>query len=73
MELHYHLCREYPVFLIDDVDSELDNERMNRVIELIGRKMQIFVTTTRPETIQLKDLGIAPKRFTIEAGAILQN
>jgi DNA replication and repair protein RecF len=72
MELHYNLYREHPIFLIDDIDSELDDERMNRVIELLGRKTQIFVTSTRPENIRLDAHGITAKRFTVEAGAVTQ-
>ena len=38
--------RTEPILLLDDVLSELDNERRNKLIEIIKNKFQTFVTTT---------------------------
>jgi DNA replication and repair protein RecF len=72
MELHYNQHGEYPVFLIDDVDSELDDERMNRVVELLRQKTQVFMTTSRPERIHLEDQNISAKWFHLEAGKVVE-
>ena len=72
MDLHYNLHGEYPVFLIDDVDSELDDERMNRVVELLRRKTQIFMTTSRPERICLGEHCLSAKWFHLEAGTVTE-
>jgi len=38
--------RTEPILLLDDVLSELDHERRNKLIEIIKNKFQTFVTTT---------------------------
>lgn len=37
---------EYPVLLLDDVMSELDEKRRNHLLLMIGNKVQTFITTT---------------------------
>jgi DNA replication and repair protein RecF len=37
---------EYPVLLLDDVMSELDENRRNHLLQYIGNKVQTFITTT---------------------------
>ena len=37
---------EYPVLLLDDVLSELDEERKMKLLNLIDHKVQTFITTT---------------------------
>lgn len=37
---------EYPVLLLDDVMSELDQNRKNHLMQYIGNKVQTFITTT---------------------------
>jgi len=39
---------EYPLFLIDDIDSELDHERIGRLLEFLNGKTQTIVTTSKP-------------------------
>lgn len=39
---------EYPVFLLDDVFSELDPERRQKLIELLPKTMQVFITAAEP-------------------------
>lgn len=39
---------EYPVFLLDDVFSELDSSRQQKLIDLLMKDMQIFITTASP-------------------------
>lgn len=44
----YHLQhREYPLFLIDDIDSELDYGRIRRLLEYLEGRTQTFVTTSK--------------------------
>jgi DNA replication and repair protein RecF len=38
---------EYPLFLIDDIDSELDHERIGRLLEFLNGKTQTIVTTSK--------------------------
>ena len=44
----YHATRnEYPLLLIDDIDSELDYKRIGQLLEYLAGKTQTIVTTTK--------------------------
>jgi DNA replication and repair protein RecF len=47
---------EYPLLLLDDVLSELDQERQTQLIETFQDKVQTFITTTGIESIDLTKL-----------------
>jgi DNA replication and repair protein RecF len=38
---------DYPVFLIDDVDAELDEKRITRLLEYLEGRTQTFITTSK--------------------------
>jgi DNA replication and repair protein RecF len=38
---------EYPVFLIDDIDAELDARRISLLLDYVQGKMQVFVSTSK--------------------------
>ena len=40
------ICGEYPVLLLDDLFSELDVEKRNKVINFLNRDIQTIITTT---------------------------
>jgi len=46
MELMMGETGEYPVLLLDDVLSELDEQRRGQLLEVIGRRVQTFITAT---------------------------
>ena len=46
-EVIKEICGEYPVFLFDDVLSELDDRRRKYVLEGIGKR-QIIITSCEP-------------------------
>ena len=48
-EVNKEICGEYPVFLFDDVLSELDERRRKYVLEGIGEK-QIIITSCEKDT-----------------------
>jgi len=49
----FHATRgEYPVFLIDDIDAELDYERIGRLLEFLAGKTQTFVTTSKESFVE---------------------
>ena len=50
-----------PLILLDDVFSELDNERINFLLDYI-KKYQVFITTTTVENIKMDNV----KFFDIE-------
>ena len=47
-EVNREICGEYPVFLFDDVLSELDEKRKNYVLSGIGER-QIIITSCESE------------------------
>lgn len=51
--------KENPVLLLDDVFSELDSERQNRIIKSLDKKMQTIITTTTLSDIKKEILSTA--------------
>jgi DNA replication and repair protein RecF len=60
---------EYPILLLDDVLSELDDYRQSHLLNTIQDKVQTFVTTTSVEGIDHETLKKAAK-FYVTAGDI---
>ena len=46
IDVFNELCHEYPILLLDDLFSELDVEKRNKVINYLNRDIQTIVTTT---------------------------
>lgn len=47
MGVYHSIQNEYPVFLLDDIDSELDYHRIGQLLEYLTDKAQTFVTTSK--------------------------
>ena len=47
ISVYYLKHHEYPIFLIDDVDAELDGSRIERLLEYLDGRTQTFVTTSK--------------------------
>jgi DNA replication and repair protein RecF len=61
IELIHEEIGEYPLLLLDDVLSELDQNRQTQLIETFQSKVQTFITTTGLESVntsKLHDAGI---------------
>jgi DNA replication and repair protein RecF len=43
---------EYPLFLIDDVDAELDEKRIKSLLEYLEGRTQTFITTSKRSHVQ---------------------
>ncbi len=49
----YHATRgEYPLFLLDDLDAELDYRRIGSLLEFLQDKTQTFVTTSKENFVE---------------------
>lgn len=59
---------EYPILLLDDVFSELDENRQKQLLENLPEDMQIFITTT--EIPNIKDYKQRFEIFYVENGEI---
>ncbi|KRM59918.1 hypothetical protein C5L31_000075 [Secundilactobacillus malefermentans] len=62
---------EYPVLLLDDVLSELDDNRQTHLLTAIQDKVQTFLTTTSLSGVA-RQLIHDPKVFHIETGKLVE-
>jgi DNA replication and repair protein RecF len=62
-----------PVYLLDDVFAELDEERATRVFQLLeeGRQGQLFLTAPKPSDMPFRDGAIA--RWGIRDGCLVED
>ncbi|WEK54247.1 MAG: DNA replication/repair protein RecF [Candidatus Cohnella colombiensis] len=71
LELMNEEIGEYPLLLLDDVLSELDQTRQTQLIETFQSRVQTFITTTGLESVnmsRLKDAAI----FHVRDGQLLR-
>lgn len=69
IELINEKIGEYPILLLDDVLSELDDVRQVHLMEFIDDKLQTFLTTTSLNHLE-KKLNIKPNVFYVTNGEI---
>lgn len=62
---------EYPILLLDDVLSELDEHRQSHLLNTIQGKVQTFVTTTSVDSIHHETLQKAT-RYHVSKGEIMK-
>ena len=62
---------EYPILLLDDVLSELDDSRQSHLLSTIQHKVQTFVTTTSVDGIEHEIMKNA-KLYRINQGEIIK-
>ncbi|MGX7204532.1 DNA replication/repair protein RecF [Enterococcus pingfangensis] len=60
---------EYPILLLDDVMSELDDSRQIHLLETIENKVQTFLTTTTLNHVEGK-MTVHPDIFYVQQGQI---
>ncbi len=72
LDLHYQRFGDYPVFILDDVLSELDSARLRRLLELLPPPIQIFLTQTVTDISELHpNVRAAARRiFSLEDGKL---
>ncbi|MBA4541941.1 DNA replication/repair protein RecF [Thermoactinomyces sp. CICC 10521] len=71
IELIYQETGYYPVLLLDDVLSELDDSRKTHLLEAIRGRVQTFVTTTNLEGIDQETLAKA-RIYQVRQGRITE-
>ncbi len=47
LSVYFSQNNEYPLFLLDDIDAELDYKRIGHLLEFLSDKTQTFVTTSK--------------------------
>ena len=60
---------EYPLLLLDDVMSELDDSRQMHLLETIEGKVQTFLTTTTLDHLKNK-MTVEPEVFYVQQGHV---
>jgi DNA replication and repair protein RecF len=52
VSVYHEQNSEYPLFLIDDIDAELDYRRIGKLLEYLNGKTQTFVTTSKESFVE---------------------
>jgi DNA replication and repair protein RecF len=52
ISVYYSWHNEYPLFLMDDVDAELDKRRIGFLLEYLEGRTQTFITTSKHDLIK---------------------
>lgn len=71
LELMHEEIGEYPILLLDDVLSELDQTRQTQLIETFQSRVQTFITTTGLESVNMSRLRDAAV-FHVRGGTLMQ-
>jgi DNA replication and repair protein RecF len=71
VSVFYEQHNEYPLFLLDDIDAELDYKRIGQLLEFLQDKTQTFVTTSKESFTE--KFGAGAEIFTIENGRAKTN
>lgn len=65
----FHAQRgEYPLFLLDDIDAELDYTRIGQLLEFLDGKTQCVLTTSKESFVE--NFGQNASVFAVAAGAV---
>ncbi len=68
MEIHRKTIGFYPVFLMDDVEAELDSQRLQAFLEHLALRTQTFLTTAKEQF--LPSFGADALHFRVHAGQV---
>lgn len=69
IEIIKNITNDYPILILDDLFSELDQEKINNILDLINKDIQTFITTTDLLKIN-KDILENSKIFKVIEGII---
>jgi DNA replication and repair protein RecF len=69
IELLHELTGDYPVLLLDDVLSELDDDRQKKLVCSVSKKVQTVITTTHWDAVS-SYFSNPPKLFQVHSGII---
>lgn len=72
LDLYYQRFGDYPVLILDDVLSELDRPRLQRLLQLLPKDIQIFLTHTAVDIDELSPevRAVAQRIFALEGGRL---
>ncbi len=67
LSVYHAQQQEYSVFLLDDIDAELDYQRIGQLLEFLSGKTQTFVTTSKESFVET--FGSNSHVFDVNSGA----
>lgn len=67
----YNKTGEYPILILDDLFSALDNEKIKNIVKLLNNDIQTFITTTELDRID-DDLLKNAKLFNVKDSMIME-
>ncbi len=80
IEIFFEQRGEYPLFLLDDIDAELDYRRIGQLLEYLAGRTQTFVTTSKESfaeefgslatLLRVKDGEITSSRRSIQTAGV---
>ncbi len=71
LEVFYSAKNYYPILILDDLFSELDEEKIQNILNYIPNKLQVFITITNMNNFR----GVDNKKyrsFRIENGKVME-
>jgi DNA replication and repair protein RecF len=68
ISVYYSWHQEYPLFLIDDVDAELDRKRIGYLLEYLEGRTQTFITTSKESLVE--QFVARAQVYQIQGGAV---
>ena len=66
--LYHSWHKEYPLFIMDDVDAELDRKRITKLLEYLEGRTQTFITTSKDEV--MKEFSSRASTYEVADGGI---
>ncbi len=66
LSVYHTQHNEYPLFLLDDIDAELDYQRIGSLLEFLSDKTQTFVTTSKESFVE--KFGVNATIFSVQNG-----
>lgn len=66
LSVYHSQQNEYPLFLLDDIDAELDYTRIGQLLEFLEGKTQTFVTTSKESFVER--FGAGARVVRVESG-----
>lgn len=67
IDVYHAQQQEYPLFLLDDIDAELDYQRIGQLLDFLQGKTQTFVTTSKESFVE--EFGTNAAVFDVVSGA----
>ena len=68
MEIHRKMHGFYPLFLVDDVEAELDDRRLTTFLSYLAQRTQTLLTTAKESLVPMMPGDLY--RFEVDAGTI---